>query len=249
MRSASDTRPVRVTSRMRRSRNPRGQGLLLREEILQAAADLMEDGTDSAVTLRAVARRVGIAAPSIYAHFPDRDAIVLALVGGAFDALAGHLDAASGASADPVERLRAVCAAYLEFADTWPQRYRIMFSGAWDATVSRDVLLPPDALLPPHAASGNPAVSSVSSVERSPLVVGEDAFTVVLRVLTDCVGTGRSVSSDPFTDATALWVGLHGLAQLRSAAPLFPWPPHLTDTLVIRLACLGGVAAAAAPGH
>lgn len=248
MSSASDTRPVRSDTLLRRSRNPRGRGLLLREEILQAAADLMEVGTDSAVTLRAVARRVGIAAPSIYAHFPDRDAIVLALVGDAFDALAGHLDAAAGTSTDPVDRLRAVCAAYLEFADTWPQRYRIMFSGAWDAT-SPDVLLPPDALLSRDAASEDSAFSSVSGVERVPLVVGEGAFTVVLRVLTDCVNAGRSVSSDPFTDSTALWVGLHGLAQLRSAAPLFPWPPHLTDTLVIRLACLGGVADAADPGH
>lgn len=246
-----DNRPVRVAVRRRRSRNPRGQGLLLREEILQAAADLMEEvGTDSAVTLRAVARRVGIAAPSIYAHFRDRDAIVLALVRDAFQALAGHLSAAASTSADPVTRLHAVCTAYLEFADKWPQRYRIMFSGAWDPTSSTDVLPPPDALLSVDAAALSvAAVVAAPDVERPLLVVGEDAFTVVLRVLTDCVNSGSSVSSDPFTEATALWVGLHGLAQLRAAAPLFPWPPHLNDTLVTRLACLSRVAAAVDPGH
>jgi len=49
---------------------------------------------------------------------------------------------------------------------------------------------------------------------------------------------GASRSTDPFTDATALWVALHGLAQLRSAATSFPWPPGVLDVLVDRLARL-----------
>ncbi|WP_374213337.1 TetR family transcriptional regulator [Crossiella sp. SN42] len=45
---------------------------MLRAEILAAAAGLINDGGDErAVTLRAVARRTGIAAPSIYLHAPS----------------------------------------------------------------------------------------------------------------------------------------------------------------------------------
>ena len=113
-----------VPATSRRPRNPRGQGARLRADILGAAAELLEEtGDEKAVTLRAVARRVGIAAPSIYAHFPDPQAILLAIVREAFADLLAHLQAAeAGAGPDPVARLRAVCAAYLDFADTRPQR-------------------------------------------------------------------------------------------------------------------------------
>ena len=53
-----------------RRRNRRGEGDRLREEIITAASQMIgETGDDSALTLRGVARRLGIAAPSIYRHF------------------------------------------------------------------------------------------------------------------------------------------------------------------------------------
>ena len=68
-----------------RDRNRRGEGGRLREEILQAATDLLERGGNAeAVTLRAIAREVGISAPSIYGHFEDREAIVSAVIDNAF---------------------------------------------------------------------------------------------------------------------------------------------------------------------
>jgi AcrR family transcriptional regulator len=87
-------------------------------------------GDESAVTLRAVARRVGIATPSIYRHFPDRPRIMLAAVRAAFVELEAALRTAVAASGDdPRRRLFAVCQAYLEFARAHPGRYRTMFGG------------------------------------------------------------------------------------------------------------------------
>ncbi len=75
------------------------------EEIVSGALGLIErEGTDEAVTLRAVAREVGIAAPSIYAHFPDREAIMLAVVARVFDELTQVISRAREAAGDdPVE--------------------------------------------------------------------------------------------------------------------------------------------------
>src|SRR5215471_3221966 len=68
------------TSRSRR-RNRRGEGSQLRADIVTAARELIEEsGSAEAVTLRAVARRVGIAAQSIYGHFPGPEQIVRAVV-------------------------------------------------------------------------------------------------------------------------------------------------------------------------
>ena len=52
---------------------------------------------ESAVTLRSVARQAGIAAPSIYRHFPDQPAIMLAVVQKAFTELNARLRVAMDA--------------------------------------------------------------------------------------------------------------------------------------------------------
>jgi len=202
-----------------RERNRRGQGGRLREDIVRAGADLLdESGDEQAVTLRAVARRVGITAPSIYAHFADRQAILLAVAVEAFAELHEQLVLArDGADADPVARLRAACAAYLEFARTRPQRYRVMFGGLWDA---------------------ERAVASGGVTEAEATALGQDVLRLLVGELRDCVAAGASGSTDAPADAVALWLGLHGLAHQRTAAPAFPWPPDIAERLVTALAHL-----------
>ncbi len=59
-----------------RRRNPRGEGDRLREELITAASEMIADSGDvSQLTLRGVAKKIGIAAPSIYRHFPDAEPV------------------------------------------------------------------------------------------------------------------------------------------------------------------------------
>ena len=79
-----------------RRRNRRGQGGRLRQEIITAASQMIgETGDDAALTLRGVARRLGIAAPSLYRHFPAVDELKMAVVQRAFADFARARDAAS----------------------------------------------------------------------------------------------------------------------------------------------------------
>ncbi|MGC4847439.1 TetR/AcrR family transcriptional regulator [Micromonospora sp. DT15] len=204
-----------MTTPRTRARNKRGEGAQLRDEIVDAAMTLLEDGAPQGVTLRGIARQAGISAPSIYPHFPDLDSILLAVAQRAFDILEQELGTPE--DADPVERLRVTCAAYLTFAERRPHQYRVMFGAVWDAG---------------QALERAPAMADELAV------LGMGAFEVLRRRLADCVAAGRSTSADPFGDATALWVGLHGFAQLRVAAPLFPWPPELRDSIIDRMALL-----------
>ena len=56
----------------RRPRSPRGDGGQLRADIIEAARQILaETGAPEELTLRGVARQVGIAATSIYLHFPN----------------------------------------------------------------------------------------------------------------------------------------------------------------------------------
>lgn len=199
-----------------RPRNRRGEGAKLRTDILDAAAALLDEtGDEQAVTLRAVARKVGISAPSIYRHFADRQAILLALAQEAFAELADQLTEATGT--DPVTRLRAVCAAYLDFAATQPQRYQLMLGGLWN---------------------GAEAVEQAAITDAELSALGQEALAVFVTALTDCVAAGGSTSSDPGDDAVALWLGLHGLAQQRAVSTRFPWPADIAERLIVPLAHL-----------
>lgn len=193
-------------SRRTRARNPRGSGARLRGEIVAAAATLIaRTGSDQAVTLRSVAREVGISAPSIYGHFSDRDAIVEAVVSESLEQL--HLAVADAVSAhpDPVEGLYAGCSAYVEFGISEPARYRVLFG--WS----------------------RPKGQSPQSDTR-----GLAAFNTLVNNLDACVAAGRSASTDTFVDAVSIWTSLHGQVMLRADLPEFPWPSTDTVGEMVR---------------
>jgi len=200
-----------------RSRNPRGEGRLLRTEILAAATELLDAGGDErAVTLRAVARRAGIAAPSIYPHFPGQAAILLAIVQQGFEGLADQIrSAVDAAGDDPRLRLDAACTAYVDFADSHPERYRTMFGGS-------------------HNPVGND--EGATSVDLAAL--GAEAMRILTDTLTECVAAGRSTSANPGADATALWVGLHGLAHQHAVTTSYPWPADIVHRIAAPLSQL-----------
>ncbi|QPE04702.1 TetR/AcrR family transcriptional regulator [Microbacterium schleiferi] len=96
------------------------------DEIVSAAARLLETGGVTAVTMQAVAQDVGVKAPSLYKRVRDRETL-LALVGGAAaDDLTGLLDAASG-------RIEDLLLVFRRFAHERPEAFRLLFSATVDA--------------------------------------------------------------------------------------------------------------------
>ncbi len=113
-----------------RRRAPRGQGAALRGEVLGAAMELLrETGAEQAVSLRAVAQRVGVSVPSIYLHFADKQALLDAVCEEVFEQLFLALKEASADAADPFDALRRQGAAYVQFAVANPEHYRIVMMG------------------------------------------------------------------------------------------------------------------------
>ncbi len=115
-----------------RARSPRGQGEQLRREILRAVGRLLDEwGGVEKLTMRAVAREVGVAAPSIYLHFSDKAELVWAALADKYEDLATRMRAADAATADgganARERLRAQAHAYCLFAREYPGHYRLMY--------------------------------------------------------------------------------------------------------------------------
>jgi AcrR family transcriptional regulator len=191
----------------RRRVNARGQGARLRTELLDAAARLFDDGGRQAtVTLRGVAREAGVAAPSIYDHFPRLDDLLGVLAEGYLLELAEVLDRAAcrGRDPDPDLRLRTVARAYLRWGLDRPGPYALVFEGRGRR---------PDP---------GPEQSDRWAVEP-------------LNTLASVLSGRDPAPANPRLAALSVWTGLHGIVTLRAARPDVGWPAlnrHLDAVLV-----------------
>ncbi len=102
----------------------------LREALIDAALELIEERGVAALTLREVARRVGVTHAAPQRHFADRAALVAAVAEQGFRGLGAHVEAvrASTPARTPAQRLRALGVAYVEYALAHPAHLRVMFS-------------------------------------------------------------------------------------------------------------------------
>jgi AcrR family transcriptional regulator len=186
-----------------RARNARGEGERLRDEIVAAAIKVLSTiGPEDPFSLRAVAKEVGIAAPSVYIHFADRNVLLLAVLEKLFREQvairAAAEDEAARAGGGPWEHLLARSIAAVAFGLKHPGHYKVLFEG-------RVVLRLNDPWI---ADFGRPLL--VRSVE-------------LIREIKPVSAKAR-VSNDPQRLALLLSSGLHGVISLRINKPTLSWP-------------------------
>jgi AcrR family transcriptional regulator len=90
-------------------------------QIVDAARALIDEGGSAALTMRALGERLGIRAPSLYKHFPDKGAVEAQVITLAMRELVTAL-----ARADSLVELAAT---YRAYALAHPHLYRLMNSG------------------------------------------------------------------------------------------------------------------------
>lgn len=98
-------------------------------EIKHVALALMASGGPDAITLRAIAREMGMTANAIYGYFATRDDLVTTLVNDVYTALADAVDAAWEATpaTDPAVRIEAWADAFRTWALVNPQGFRLIY--------------------------------------------------------------------------------------------------------------------------
>ena len=114
-----------------RRRNRRGEGELLRAEIIAAAIRLLEQDEGDAFSLRAVAKEAQISPPAVYLQFPDIGALLLAVLERLFTELGAVLEAAEeGVDPDDARALlHARSLAYVRFGLERRGTYRVLYEG------------------------------------------------------------------------------------------------------------------------
>lgn len=99
------------------------------DEIRSTAWKQIAETGVQALSLRGIAREMGMTAPALYRYYKDRDALVIALLVDAFTSFTNALEAAGEAytGEDYAGHFRSMCKAYFQWAAANPQKYALMF--------------------------------------------------------------------------------------------------------------------------
>jgi AcrR family transcriptional regulator len=167
---------------------------LTRETILAEARAVVAGSGLGALTLRGLARRLGVTAPALYLHFENKDELVRAVAEDEFEQLIERLERAVDGATDPIEQIRAQSRAYVAHAVASPALLEVLF-----------IFRP----------SWTPA-----GVARE-LPLASKAFAVAAAPVEDAIAQGRLREPDALVAALTLWAAVHGIASLLAAGPQF----------------------------
>jgi AcrR family transcriptional regulator len=159
----------------------------LRQALLAEALAVLAEGEPSSLSLRELARRLGVSHAAPYRHFADKDALLAAVAQQGFELLTAELEAA--AAPHPQDALRQLADTgwiYVRFALHHPQHFQVMF--------------------------GMSAVTQAAFPDLR--AAGLRAFEVLLHVIERGQRAGQVVPGEPYDLATSAWAQVHGLAML-----------------------------------
>lgn len=157
----------------------------LRQSLIDAAIALIEAGEISQLSLREVARRVGVSHNAPYRHFQHKEALLSAVAEQGFQRLRTATEQAlESASSDAARRLSAIGCAYVKFAVSNRAYYRVMFS------------------------------LDDSRRDEGLQAAIEQSSAVLLNVVRDGQATGVFRTEDPQQMAQVAWAFVHGIAML-----------------------------------
>jgi AcrR family transcriptional regulator len=170
-----------------------------RRRLCAVAEKLFAERGLHAVTMRELARELGVSAMTPYRYFQDKDEILAAVRAAAFERFAKALEHAAKAKGNAAARANAVGRAYLDFAFKQPNAYKLMF----------DVN---------QTASGR-----FPDLDRA----GQRARRTMSGYMKDLVAEGY-LSGDPEILGQIFWATVHGLVMLQLTGRLEPKPDFTT---------------------
>ncbi len=170
----------------------------LRQDILDAARDiLLEDGAQK-LSMRRIAEKIEYTPTTIYLYFHDKDDILFHLCEEVYGKVADVLKKVGRQQKDPVERVRKVIAAYIKFGLSDPARYRIAFMHNLPPNVH------PQELLKPGTKAQN-------------------AYEILRQDVAEALEAIKDNQRNVEAVAQVMWASTHGIISIVISHPDFPW--------------------------
>jgi len=156
----------------------------LTAEITAAARRQLADVGAAGLSLRAVAREVGMVSSAVYRYFPSRDDLLTRLIIDGYDDLGAAAESADDPARAPLERWLAVCRAVRAWARQHPHEYALLYGSPVPGYRAPKDTVPAASrvgvvlgrILGDAARSG---VMSPAAGARDPGLVSEDAVAVL----------------------------------------------------------------------
>lgn len=159
----------------------------LRQSLIDAAIALISEEGIKELSLRQVARRVGVSHNAPYRHFADKEALLAAVAEQGFQSLGMAMETArEGIPIDSWQRLEAIGIAYVHFALAHPAHYRLMF-GDYRCNFSKYAGL---------------------------VAVAQQSFMVLVDTIREGQAAGIFRAADPVNMARVAWSLVHGQSML-----------------------------------
>jgi AcrR family transcriptional regulator len=165
-----------------------------RDRLCEIAERLFAERGPETVTMREIAREMGVSAMTPYRYFRDKDDILAAVRAAAFNRFAEALETAARVEGNAVERAEAVGRAYLDFAFGQRPAYKLMFD-----------LSQPDKPYPELERAQTRARRTMADYVKALVAAGY-------------------LAGDPETLGQIFWAMMHGLVVLELAGKLHPKP-------------------------
>ncbi len=175
------------------------QKSLLRQEILDAARDILVREGYEGLSMRKVAEKIDYSPTAIYLYFKDRDDLLFHVSEQLMAGLVHELQALASEATEPLAALRKGLRGYVDFALAHPQHYIASF-------------------MIPHGHD-----PEIAARYKQPDTMSMQAFGFLVRLVAECVRQKKIRKVDVETVSRALWAAVHGITSLFIAIPTFDW--------------------------
>lgn len=161
----------------KRQRNQRGEGARLKDELIEAAMRILDRSPAAQLSLRMVAKEAGVAAPSVYRHFPDAKAMMTEIARECWSQMGDRLVGVTKDRGEvaPFDALQARMSAFVRYAMDRPSRYQLLFAPSYDPEHDLDGPLRP---------AYRPVLESIEAIaaEGDRLPAGDPVSTALLTI-------------------------------------------------------------------
>lgn len=189
-------------------------------EILAAAREELAEVGAAALSIRSVARRLGLAPSALYRYFPSRDALLTALIREAYEEVGSVAEREASGEGTAMERWVRLALAVRAWAFAEPQRWALIYGSPVPGYAA-----PPDtvraalriteavvSLVPPHRPDTPSAPPAGLRGSRSAVLPPAPELDAVIAPVRDSLLPGRP--SEIVAGALLAWTSLVGMVSL-----------------------------------
>lgn len=157
----------------------------LKSKLLELAIIKIEEFGAENLSIRDLARDIGISKNAPYRHFKNKDMLLEAIADFGFCKLTEMMNSAIAEGGSCKENIKNIGFKYLDFSREHPNIYKVMFFNNW------------------KAPSYNPIYDQN----------GKDAFMVLMDQIKSGIERGELKSKDPIKASMTVWAYIHGCAS------------------------------------